>query len=251
MIGTSLPALDTHAHIAPDVTRDQIAALGNAVVFAMTRSLGEANQVKNRRDDSLLWAMGVHPALATARTSWDPERFKDLLGSFALVGEIGLDRRGGDWARQASIFREILTLVRGEPVLLSIHSSGASGDVVRHLQDAGVRGAILHWFVGDAGDVARAIEADAYFSVNTAMTEEQVRRLPPDRVLCETDFPARKVHARRPADTAGIELFLGRMWGRSAEDVRAATWWNLRTLSERTGAIERMPARVVDTLLYL
>lgn len=251
MTGANLPALDTHAHIAPDVTRDQIAALDDAVVFAMTRSLHEASQVKNRRDRSLVWGVGVHPAVATARAAWDRERFTDLLGSFALVGEIGLDRRGGDWARQRSIFQELLTIVRSEPVLVSIHSSGASTEVVQHLHEAQMRGAILHWFNGDAADVERAVDIDAYFSVNAAMSEDQIRRLPPDRVLCETDFPARKVRSRKPADTGRIEQLLSLIWGRSPEDVRAGTWWNLRTLSERSGAIERLPESVADTLLSL
>ncbi len=81
-------------------------------------------------------------------------------------------------ARQRSIFKELLSIVRDEPVLLSIHSSGVATEVVEHLHDADMRGAILHWFNGDATDVARALEADAYFSVNAAMSEDQIRLLP-------------------------------------------------------------------------
>lgn len=251
MTPADLPALDAHAHIAPDVTTSQIAALGDAVVFAMTRSLSEASQVESRRDSSLVWGVGVHPALATARAAWDPEWFKDLLGSFALVGEIGLDRRGGDLARQRSILQEVLTIVRSEPVLVSVHSSGAPTEIVRHLHDTKVRGAILHWFNGDHADVQRAIDTGAYFSVNAAMPQEQIRKLPRDRVLCETDFPTRGVRARRPADLDSIEHLLSQSWEMSPQEVRAATWWNLRTLSESSGAIERLPEQVAETLLYL
>ena len=63
MSRSALPALDAHAHIAPDVTPTQIAALGQSVVFAMTRSLDEARKVKNRRDPALVWGIGVHPGL--------------------------------------------------------------------------------------------------------------------------------------------------------------------------------------------
>jgi TatD DNase family protein len=251
MTGTTLPALDTHAHIAPDVTQAQIAALGQSVVFAMTRSLHEARQVRNRRDKALVWGIGVHPGVAAARAAWDSELFSELLGSFALVGEIGLDRRGGDWVRQLSILKEVLSIVRSEPVLLSIHSAGATSEVVEHLHDADVRGAILHWFNGGTADIAHAIETDAYFSVNAAMSEDQIRQLPPERVLCETDFPARKIRARKPADTQRIEQMLSQAWGKAPGEVRARTWWNLRNLSERSGAIERLPEEVADTLLYL
>src|SRR5690606_16037122 len=72
VISSALPALDAHAHIAPDVTPAQIAALGQSVVFAMTRSLHEARQVKNRRDSTLVWGIGVHPGVAAAREAWDP-----------------------------------------------------------------------------------------------------------------------------------------------------------------------------------
>lgn len=251
MTGAILPALDAHAHIAPDVTPAQIAALGQSVVFAMTRSLSEARQVRNRRDPALVWGIGVHPGVAEARAAWDSKLFTDLVGSFALVGEIGLDRRGGDWARQRAIFKEVLSIVSSEPVLVSIHSGGAAPEVVEHLQDANMGGAILHWFNGDATAITRAIETDAYFSVNAAMSEDQIRLLPPERVLCETDFPARKIRARKPADVQRIERVLSHVWDKTPQEVRARMWWNLRTLSEGSGAIERLPESVADTLLYL
>lgn len=251
MNGTSLPVLDAHAHIAPDVTPAQIAALGRSVVFAMTRSLHESRQVRSRRDPSLVWGIGIHPGISTARAQWDAKEFTDLLGSFALVGEVGLDRRGGDLPLQRSIFKDVLRIVRSEPVLVSIHSTGTTTEVVEHLRDEGIRGAILHWFNGDAADIARAIETDAYFSVNAAMSEDQIRQLPPERVLCETDFPARKVRARKPADVQRIEQLLSQIWHATLEEVRATIWWNLRTLSERSGAIERMPEPVADTILSL
>lgn len=251
MRSSALPALDAHAHIAPDVTPTQVAALGQSVVFAMTRSLDEARQVKNRRDSALVWGIGVHPAVAAAREAWDPEQFTALLRSFALVGEIGLDRRGGDLGRQRSIFKDVLSIVRSEPVLVSIHSNGAATEVVEDLQSAGMQGAILHWFNGDSTDIAGAIETDAYFSVNAAMSEDLIRQLPPERVLCETDFPERKIRARKPADTKRIERLLSHVWDKTLEEVRARIWWNLRTLSERSGAIERLPEAVADTLLYL
>lgn len=251
MIGSTLPALDAHAHIAPDVTPKQIAALGQSVTFAMTRSLQEARQVRTRRDSALVWGIGVHPGVAAARDGWDAKQFTELLDSFALVGEIGLDRRGGDLARQRSVFRELLNIVRTEPVLVSIHSTGTATEVVQHLHDADMRGAILHWFNGDANDIAGAIEMDAYFSVNAAMSEDQLRLLPPERILSETDFPARKVRARKPADTQGIEQLLSQVWNQTPEQVRSRVWWNLRTLSERSGAMERLPEALADTLLYL
>lgn len=251
MMLKALPLLDAHAHIAPDITYPQIAALGDSVVFAMTRSLTEAAQVENLNNDTLIWGIGVHPGVAKAREGWDQQRFKELLPSFALIGEIGLDRRGGDWMRQRAIFEDILTIIRHEPVLVSLHSSGAASEVVDHLCSSKVRGAILHWFTGDEADTRRALDAGCYFSVNAAMTLDQISFLPRDRVLSETDFPARKTRARKPADVERAELLLAKAWGVTRDEVRAKIWWNFRTLSEQTGAIERLPEGVVDRLLYL
>jgi Tat protein secretion system quality control protein TatD with DNase activity len=59
---------------------------------------------------------------------------------------------------------------------------------------AGRPGAILHWFLGTDHDIDRAIDGDAFFSVNEAMlNSERGRRvidgLPPNRVVLETDAP--------------------------------------------------------------
>jgi hypothetical protein len=84
-----LPALDCQAHIAPDVNAQQLASVGDAHMFAMTRSLAEATAVLRRRDPALTWGIGVHPGVAEARSTYDPDRFRALLPSFALVGEVG------------------------------------------------------------------------------------------------------------------------------------------------------------------
>jgi len=246
-----LPVLDA-AHLPGDVTLSQITALGEATVFAMTFSLEEANRVRDRRDPTIVWGVGLHPREATARDGWNPEQFRVLLDSFALVGEIGLDDRGDNFAQQRSIFKELLTLVRGQPMLLSIHSSGATTEVVQHLLEEPPSGAILHWFNGDLHDITKSVELSAYFSVNAAMAEEQIRQMPIERVLCETDSPARSPKARGPADVNAVEQLLSRAWKASVEEVpHATTWSNLRTLSEASGAIERMPGPVVDRLLSL
>ena len=251
MTASELPALDAHAHIPGDATPSQITALGDATVFSMTMSLQEATRVRDRRDPTIVWGVGLHPREATARDEWNPEQFRVLLDSFALVGEIGLDDRGDNFAQQRSIFKEILALVRDQPVLLSIHSSGATTEVVQDLLEAPPSGAILHWFNGDLHDIKQSVELGVYFSVNAAMPEEQIRQMPMERVLCETDFPARSPKAREPADVNAVEQLLSRAWRASLEEVRAATWSNLRTISEASGAIERMPVSVVDRLRSL
>ena len=106
-----------------------------------------------------------------------PRRFRALLPSFTLVGEVGLDRRAGRLARQRDVLRDVLEVASSVDVLLSLHSAGASSLVVEHLEEVSVPGAILHWFTGDAAEVERAASSGAFFSVNSAMRDEQLHAL--------------------------------------------------------------------------
>ena len=247
----TLPPLDCHAHIAPDVTPRQVAGLEGAQVFAVTRALAEAALVVDRRDLGLVWGLGVHPGDRAARSAFDIATFAGLLDRFTLVGEIGIDRRGGDIARQQRILDEILTSVQGRPVLLSLHSTGAVDEVLEVLTRHPTHGAILHWFTGDASQVGRAAALGCYFSANAAMSDEQIARLPPDRMLPETDFPSsrRRTGARRPGDLLAIETRLEMVWPQGEVSVRRRFYRNLRELAVSSRAIERLPERLVDLLL--
>jgi TatD DNase family protein len=247
----TLPPLDCHAHIAPDVTLQQVAGLEGAQVFAMTRTLAQAALVGGRRDLGLVWGLGVHPGDPVARAAFDVATLTGLLDRFTLIGEIGLDRRGGDLARQQQIFDEILSSVRGHPVLLSLHSTGAIDEVLDVLTQRSGRGAILHWFTGNASQVGRAAALGCYFSVNAAMSDEQLARIPPDRMLPETDFPSsrQRTGAQRPGDLLTLETRLETVRPQAGVSVRRQLYRNLRELAITSGAIERLPEQLVDLLL--
>ena len=151
-----LPALDCHAHIAPDVTHSQLATLGHSHVFAVTRSLSEARLVMNRDDRGLTWGIGVHPAVATARAEYNPEVFRQLLPRFALVGEVGLDRRGAR-DEQEQILSDVLDACDGKPVMISIHSTGRTREVLDLVKQRAHPGVILHWFLGTSSELTEAM----------------------------------------------------------------------------------------------
>lgn len=243
-----LPSLDCHAHIAPDVTRSQLATLGNAHTFAVTRSLSEAEEVVDRADSSLTWGIGVHPGVATARTGYDPETFRQLLPQFALVGEVGLDRRGAR-GEQEQILSDVLEACKDRPVFISIHSTGRTGEVVDMVKHHPHPGVILHWFLGTSDQLVQAVAVGAYFSVNNAMSDELLTALPRDRVLTETDFPARQARARVPGETGPVESRLARVWGLSQNEVRYQLWVNLKQLAVDSGAIDAVADLLADTLL--
>ena len=247
----ALPPLDCHAHVAPNVTPDQVRALGRVVVIAVTRTLDEARAVSSRGDETLVWGCGVHPARHDAREGFQPALFRDLLRHFAVVGETGLDRRGGDLPRQREILRSVLDAAVDEPVLLSLHSTGCVTDLLELLGEHPHPGAILHWFLGDVDAVHEATALGCYFSVNGAMGDEQLERIPLDRMLPETDFPATKRHGggRLPGDTTSLEERMARLLRIPQRELRRRWYHNLRTVSVATGAIDRLPHPVADILV--
>ena len=201
--------LDTHAHIAPDVTPAQVTALGNVHVFAVTRSIAEARIVARRNDANLTWGLGVHPGKPDALAAYNDNTFRRALDYFTLVGEVGMERRG-DRVRQREVFDSILTACADRPVLISIHSTGRTKDVLEALTEQPHPGAILHWFNGTSDEIERAAALGCYFSVNAAMAPETIAHMPVERLLTETDFPSsrRKTQASKPGDVHAIERLI-------------------------------------------
>lgn len=244
-----LPPVDAHAHIAADITASQVGELAPAVVFAMTRSVTESLYTLRpgaASSESLVWGLGSHPGVEQTVARFDGDAFERAVTRFALLGEVGLDRRG-DSAAQTAMFRCVLRAASGRPVLLSVHSTGRCSAVLDEIERAPHPGVILHWFNGSAAEVERAVGLGCYFSVNAAMSEASLERMPYERVLTETDFPASraKTMASRPGDVARIEDMLTKQYG---SDPRPLVWQNLAEVCRRSGATERMPAEIQDRL---
>lgn len=246
-----LPRVDCHAHIAPDVTDRQVRALGDVFVFAVTRSLAEASTVPTHRYPQLVWGCGVHPRDSQAVAQYEEDRFRTLVTRFVMIGEIGLDAAGPNFQAQAHVLGSILRIVSALPVVCSIHSAGRAREVVDLLAKHRPKGAILHWFVGDDDLVAAAVQLGCCFSVNVAMTDGQLAALPRDRVLPETDFPARRTRSgsKRPGDVAAVEERLSRVWGESPLVTRMQLLQNLRDIAVRSDTLDRLPDGLADALI--
>lgn len=245
------PNLDCHAHIAPDVTAEQLERLGDVLILAVTRTLDEAEATSPQSDPHVIWGCGVHPGLREARDSYDAGRFRELVSRFALIGEVGMDRRAGDITSQERTLRSILEVAAVEPILVSIHSAGCTRKVVDMLKATPHPGAILHWFLGTDAEVEEAASIGCFFSVNGAMTDDQVRRVPLSRLLPETDYPsaARRGGGTRPGDTAGLKKRVAILHGLSGEEVDYRWHRNLLAVATRSRALDRFPAPVADRLL--
>jgi TatD DNase family protein len=113
------------------------------------------------------------------------------------------------------------------------------------------RGAILHWFTGDSELVARATLLGCGFSVNAVMSDAQLLALPRERVLPETDFPLARAKGAvsRPGDMSALENRLAALWGETPATTRMRFFQNLKDLAVRSGALDRFPERLADTLI--
>lgn len=243
MSPSDLPRLDCHAHIAPDVTPSQVAGLGGALVLAMTRTPAEARTAARRRDGTLLWGLGAHPGLPTALAAAETLDLDVALSGFVVVGEIGLDRRGPA-APQTRVLEAVLTACDARPVLVSLHSTGRTRELLTILRRHPHPGAVLHWFNGTADEIAEAVDLGCYFSVNNAMSDDRLTAIPRDRLLPETDFPSsrRSTLAKLPGDTTALEQRLGLRDGVTAHAIRRHLWSNFGRLADTAGVTPRLPS---------
>jgi TatD DNase family protein len=170
-----------------------------------------------RRHDFVIPSLGLHPWNAGNR---DPDWLGALRAALdahprAHVGEIGLDRWMLDGARpgdarfaglrraplgeQTEIFRAQLALAAGRNLAASIHCVEAHGALLAALETTPLpaRGFLLHAYSGPAEMLPRLVRLGAYFSFNGCFLAEKqqrrrdvFRRVPPDRLLVETDAPS-------------------------------------------------------------
>lgn len=227
-----------------------------AVIFAASRSLAESRLALDRQQQDLLvvWGVGVHPGVKIALDGYDPGEFERLIDRTAYVGEIGLDGRvPSRLPKQHEVLAALLTQLQAKPRLTSIHSYGATKEVVEHLEHIPIPGAILHWWLGDRPTTGRAVELGAYFSINTATLRrsDAIDLIPMDRLLPETDHPDGNRGAARPhqpGNVRDVEAILAKQRGLTTTQIRANAWRNLATLVATTGTKHLLPPRVAAIL---
>lgn len=252
---TNWPPLDLHAHIDTTITPQDLLNL-RAVVFAASRTLAESRLALHRQQHDLLtiWGVGVHPGVKAALDGYAPEEFNQLLDQTAYVSEVGLDARAPSRrAKQHEVLASLLSQLQKKPRLISIHSYGATREIVDHLERTPVTGAILHWWLGDRTTTSRALELGAYFSLNIATLRQSdaIDLIPIDRLLLETDHPdgnRRGARPQQPGNVADVEASLAKARGISTTEVRIQAWRNLADLVTSTGTNDLLPSRVAAIL---
>ena len=154
-----------------------------------------------RANPLVLPSFGYHPWYLPERTvDWQKHLEKFLDETPGAVGEIGLDRwkPGLPYEHQEEVFLAQLRLATERDRPASIHCLQAWGrlhDLLRaHPRPA--RGFVLHSFGGPAEMIPAFAKLGAYFSFpgyflheRKLRQRETFKRVPPDRLLIETDAP--------------------------------------------------------------
>lgn len=245
----TLPPLDAHAHIDPDRTSSELA--GTGAVLAMTLSLDEAALVIDRYEPHITWGVGCHPRNLKSQEAFDAERFGELAERAAIVGEIGLDSGSRvPLELQLQTFRQALAVVAELPRLVSIHSYRTTGLVIEELRRRPVAVPVLHWWTGTADETQEAVALGCYFSIHSAVARHSKfrTRVPPERVLIESDHGYRDPPAAIPCRVEWVEHLVGQQLKLGVKDVRRLAWRNLATIIRETGTRELFPEAFATVL---
>jgi len=188
-------------------------------------------------------SLGLHPLCASSHEAEIPA-FHHLLPTVSFVGEVGLDfssRGAATRARQLASFREVVRLLASAgPKFVSLHSRGAESATLEVLSEFGMRDTVFHWFTGSISDLDRVVKAGHFFSINPGMVTSRkgralIDRIPPEKVLTESDGPYAKVSGTpaMPWDVGAVEIFLASIWRSRQEEVRTRVWSNFRQLVDK------------------
>jgi TatD DNase family protein len=166
----------------------------------------------------IIASFGYHPWYVQERTpDWQKNLTQFLDAIPGAVGEIGLDRWKPDlpYAGQEEIFVWQLRLAAERNLPVSIHCLQAWGRLFDLLREhpRPQRGFVLHSFGGPQEMVPALAKLGAYFSFpgyflheRKVRQREAFKRVPPDRLLVETDAPDQPLPAVAAAGTGSEKL---------------------------------------------
>lgn len=198
---------DSHCHLTDvafagdlDAVLERAAAAGvnGVVTIASNASDAEAATSLADRHRDVWCTAGVHPHEASVAVR-DLPRIAELLSlsRVVAVGETGLDYHYDNAPRevQRRAFERHLELAAASGLPVVVHSREADEDTQAALRSAtGVRG-VLHCFTGGDALLDSALEAGWCVGFGGMVTfrnwkgADQLRRVPADRLLLETDGP--------------------------------------------------------------
>lgn len=244
-----LPTLDAHAHIDPACPSSEL--MNSGAVLAMSLSLDEAALNSKRRDPWILWGVGCHPRKEKAQQTFDKDRFSELAGASALIGEVGLETTSRvPMDTQLRTFRQVLELAAHLPRLVSIHSYHATSQVLEELRRRPVGFPILHDWFGTSAETRLAVALGCYFSIHSQVARHSKFRtnVPLERVFIETDHGWSDPPAAIPSRIQWVEYLVAAQYKLDVKELRRIAWQNLSRIVRETGTRGLLPELMRDIL---
>jgi TatD DNase family protein len=233
--------IDTHTHLEQVENVEQALERARATKVAAIVAVG-MDLASNRRiltlakahPDFVFPALGIHPwAIEASETDATVEFIESHIDKCVAIGEIGLDY----WIKQDKdlqklAFRRLLSLAARHNKPVSTHSRGSYEDVLRLVQESGVKRAVFHWYSGPL-ELTREIVASGFHISATPAVEysekhrEVIKDIPLGSLLLETDSPVKYKDVKsEPADVRGALREVAALKNCDPDRVAAATTEN-------------------------
>ena len=249
--------VDTHCHLADAafagdarevVDRAAAAGVGHLVVVGESREAAEKALALAAADPRLSATAGVHPHVASG---WDAGAAEWLVQRLAddrvvAAGEMGLDYHydHSPRDRQRIAFESQLEIatVAGKPAV--IHSRNADEDLAAVLRNHPGVVAVLHSFSSGPAVLEAGLALGHYVSFSGMITfkswhqDDAIRRVPPERLLVETDAPylapvPHRGKRNEPALVVHVAERMAAVLGLTVDEVARITTANARRLFGR------------------
>jgi len=176
--------------------------------------------------------LGIYPidALEMSDEEFDAEIefIRENRDKIVAVGEVGIDlKESSDVEKQRENFVKLVNLACEIDKVLIVHSRKAPRDAIEVLEGAGAKKVIMHCFSGKSKFFKRILKNGWHFSVPTNVCygeqmQSLARKIPIERILCETDSPYLHPERKRNNEPANvIEAYkkIAELKGMSLEDV--------------------------------
>jgi TatD DNase family protein len=245
-IGVNLTSKQFREDLPAVMERARLAGVRYMIVTGLTAALSQAAlELARAHPGALCSTAGVHPHNARIFDHHTQSELRNLARSpqVVAVGECGLDydRDFSPRDQQRAAFEAQLELAIELKKPVFLHQRRAHDDFERILRQAGSQlvGGVVHCFTGDERELECYLELGRCIGITGFICDERrgqhlqrlVARIPPERLMIETDAPfllprdLKPARGRRnePAYLPHVAASVARYAGRDEKELRRAT----------------------------
>ena len=250
--------VDTHCHLYFDELKNDIdGVLNRADELGVKRFICVGTNLTDsfksfklaQQYENIYATAGIHPHDAGSVENNYIEKLRKLLENYKIVavGEMGLDyyRNISNPDSQKLVFKEQLNLAQEINKPIVFHNRDADEDTINILSDFSKVKGVAHCFSSSYKMAMELIEMGFYISFSGNLTfknshlPEVAKKLPPDRLLVETDSPFLspvpfRGKTNEPGRTRYVAEKLAEIFNSKIEHIASVTTANAKTLFNLT-----------------